>query len=420
MNCCDVISETVNLLCDGKIVGWYNGRSELGPRALGQRSILCDPRRPEVKDILNSRVKHREAFRPFAPVVLLEHAHEWFDLDGAPPESPFMLRVCKFKDDKKAQVLGVVHIDGTGRFQTVTPETNSTLYQLVKMFYEKTGVPIIINTSFNVAGEPIVETPWDALNTLLSTGLDYCVLGNNIVGKRTEILFEDSEIPWPQRLKHQAVETLNAVYTEKREGGEIIAGVNQSRVLKDYTGTFDHPVQGAIKIEHKDGRLKATIIGGMLLRAYGNLTAPLEMLGQNVFSIAGDYLAGSDIVFLPDRVGRINFLAVMIRERGKRINEAFFSRTPRTVNFDNAFYERFVGVYRDGDKKLLVTKRGNKLIASTTREVEFDLAPIRPTEFILHNLPGYAIEFRLDASSTVTGAIVTHPNKVVLLSKDGG
>src|SRR6185369_8641161 len=140
----DVISDTVDLLTEGKIVGWFQGRSELGPRALGQRSILCDPRRPDGKEVLNLRVKHREAFRPFAPVILLEEAKNWFELDGQSPESPFMLRVCKFREDRKQEVPAVVHVDDTGRFQTLTKEANGQLYELVKKFYEKTGIPIVL------------------------------------------------------------------------------------------------------------------------------------------------------------------------------------------------------------------------------------------------------------------------------------
>jgi carbamoyltransferase len=178
----NVIAEAVDLLCDGKILGWFHGRSELGPRALGQRSILCDPRSPEAKAILNSRVKHREGFRPFAPAVLLEKADEWFELDGM-TESPYMLRVCRFREEKKDQVPAVVHVDGTGRIQTLTPHANGRFYELVKHFHEKTGVPILLNTSFNVMGEPIVETPEDALWCFLSTGIDACVLEDRIVSK---------------------------------------------------------------------------------------------------------------------------------------------------------------------------------------------------------------------------------------------
>ncbi|MGA9769008.1 MAG: carbamoyltransferase C-terminal domain-containing protein [Blastocatellia bacterium] len=186
----DVISDTVELLCAGKIVGWFQGRSELGPRALGQRSILCDPRRPDAKEVLNSRVKHREPFRPFAPVVLLEEAANWFELDGVDAASPFMLRIAPFRKNKMEQVPAVAHVDGTGRLQSVTRQANGRFYDLIKKFYEKTGVPIILNTSFNVMGEPIIETPEDALACLLSTGIDYCVLEDRLVTKKDDFRSE--------------------------------------------------------------------------------------------------------------------------------------------------------------------------------------------------------------------------------------
>ena len=180
----DPISETVDLLCAGKIVGWFEGRSELGPRALGQRSILCDPRAPDAKAILNRRVKHREDFRPFAPVIPLREAGNWFEMDGFDLASPFMLRICRFKEEKRDLVPAVVHVDGTGRIQTVTPEENGRFYRLIQKFHEKTGVPIILNTSFNVMDEPIIETPGDAIWCFLSTGIDACVLEDRIVTKK--------------------------------------------------------------------------------------------------------------------------------------------------------------------------------------------------------------------------------------------
>jgi carbamoyltransferase len=179
----DVIGEAVERLCAGQIVGWFDGGSELGPRALGQRSILCDPRRADAKEILNRRVKRREPFRPFAPVVPVERVEEWFELDGAPRESPFMLRVCAFREGKAAEVPAVVHVDGTGRVQTVTRESNGRFYELVERFGEASGVPVVLNTSFNVMGEPIVETPEDALACLLDSGLDCCVFEERIVVK---------------------------------------------------------------------------------------------------------------------------------------------------------------------------------------------------------------------------------------------
>lgn len=180
----DPIAETVELLCAGKIVGWFEGRSELGPRALGQRSILCDPRAPDAKAVLNSRVKHREEFRPFAPVIPLKEAGNWFEMDGFDLASPFMLRICRFREEKQPLVPAVVHVDGTGRIQTVTPEENGRFYRLIEKFHEKTGVPIIINTSFNVMDEPIVETPEDAIWCFLSTGIDAVVLEDKVVTKK--------------------------------------------------------------------------------------------------------------------------------------------------------------------------------------------------------------------------------------------
>jgi carbamoyltransferase len=176
--------DVVRLLCEGQIVGWFSGGSELGPRSLGQRSLLCDPRRPDAKAVVNARVKHREAFRPFAPVVLREHAEVWFDVPAHQADSPFMLRVWPFRPGFADRVPAVAHVDGTARVQTITRDTHPELYELVEAFAAETGVPILLNTSFNVAGEPIVETPSDALWCLLSTGVDCCVFGDQIVHKR--------------------------------------------------------------------------------------------------------------------------------------------------------------------------------------------------------------------------------------------
>ncbi|HEX5889550.1 MAG TPA: carbamoyltransferase C-terminal domain-containing protein, partial [Pyrinomonadaceae bacterium] len=179
----DVTADAVDLLCDGKIIGWFDGGSELGPRALGQRSILCDPRRPDGKETLNRRVKMREPFRPFAPAVTLAEAPNWFEFGGTTPESPFMLRVCEVNPTRKDEVPAIVHADGTGRLQTLTPQANGRFYELVKQFHERTGVPMILNTSFNRMGQPIVETPTDAIECLLNTGLDCCVFEDRIIFK---------------------------------------------------------------------------------------------------------------------------------------------------------------------------------------------------------------------------------------------
>lgn len=165
-------------LSKGKIVARFDGRSEFGPRALGNRSILMDPTKKENKDILNSRVKFRESFRPFAPSVLYDYANEYFDLEQ---ESPYMLLVFKVK--KPDKIPAVTHVDLSARVQTVTKEINSNYYDLINEFYKITGVPVLLNTSFNINGEPIVETPKDAINCFISTNIDELIIGQYLVTK---------------------------------------------------------------------------------------------------------------------------------------------------------------------------------------------------------------------------------------------
>ncbi|MGQ9628975.1 MAG: carbamoyltransferase family protein [bacterium] len=171
---------TARFLAEGKIVGWFQGRAELGPRALGNRSILADPRRAEMKDILNEKVKHREPFRPFAPSVLEDKCGEYFENDYP---SPYMLLVYKVRPEKRSVIPAVTHVDGTGRVQTVNEKQNPKYWRLIKAFEEITGVPIILNTSFNVKGEPIVNSPQDAINCFKSTQMDLLVLGDYLVEK---------------------------------------------------------------------------------------------------------------------------------------------------------------------------------------------------------------------------------------------
>lgn len=168
------------ILLDNHILGCVQGRSEMGPRALGNRSILMSPMVAENKDILNSRVKHREAFRPFAPATLAERAAEIFDIDR---ESPYMLFICDVRKDKRHLVPAITHVDGTARLQTLTPERNGRFYDLVKAFGERTGVPVLLNTSFNVAGQPIVESPDDAIQCFLGTEIDALLLGDLLLVK---------------------------------------------------------------------------------------------------------------------------------------------------------------------------------------------------------------------------------------------
>ena len=171
-----LLKKTAQLISTGNIVGWYQGKMEWGPRALGNRSILADPRNASMKDILNEKIKHRESFRPFAPSVLEEYASEYFDIDVP---SPYMLMVAKVK--KPEIIPAVTHVDGTGRLQTVSNYANPLYYDLINEFFKITGVPVIINTSMNVMGEPIVNTPEQAYQMIVKTDMDCLVLGNNLV-----------------------------------------------------------------------------------------------------------------------------------------------------------------------------------------------------------------------------------------------
>jgi carbamoyltransferase len=175
----------VDRLLEGKVIGWYRGRFEWGPRALGNRSILADPRRGEMKEIVNTKIKFREPFRPFAPVVLEERAHEWFDLPaenhGYPPR--FMLMVTSVPQDKRDQVQAVCHVGGTARLQSIRRDWNPGYHRVVEKFGEATGVPVLLNTSYNLRGEPIVNTPQNALYTFQQSDLDALAMGPYLVRK---------------------------------------------------------------------------------------------------------------------------------------------------------------------------------------------------------------------------------------------
>lgn len=175
----NIYEEAAKLIAQGKIVGWFQGASEFGPRALGHRSIVVDPRKRKMKDYLNSKVKKREPFRPFAPAILEEFVSEYFE-NGR--RTPYMLEVFPIKKVKRKIIPAVVHTDGTGRLQTVGPD-NKEFYNLIKAFYKLTGVPVILNTSFNVNKMPIVETPKDAIDCFLGTKIDILVIGNYICDK---------------------------------------------------------------------------------------------------------------------------------------------------------------------------------------------------------------------------------------------
>jgi len=197
----DIITERVaELLADEQVVGWFDGRMEFGPRALGARSILADPRSPRMQALINLKIKFREGFRPFAPSVLKERAADYFELDG---ESPYMLIVAPVVESRRrptppaagdlwgierlniprSDIPAVTHLDYSARIQTVTPEYNPRYYSLIRAFERRTGCPVLVNTSFNVRGEPIVCTPADAYLCFMRTHLDYLVVGPFLVAK---------------------------------------------------------------------------------------------------------------------------------------------------------------------------------------------------------------------------------------------
>jgi carbamoyltransferase len=174
---CDQVATAIS---EGLVIGWFEGRMEWGPRALGHRSILGDPRRADMKDILNLKIKRRESFRPFAPSVLREAVADWFSLDG---DVPFMMQVYPIREEKRSLIPAVTHADGTGRLQTVTEADNGRYYHLIRAFQEKTGVPMVLNTSFN-ENEPIVCTPAQALDCFLRTRMDVLVLGDVLIRRQ--------------------------------------------------------------------------------------------------------------------------------------------------------------------------------------------------------------------------------------------
>jgi carbamoyltransferase len=180
-----LLDQVVERLMNEKVVGWSQGRFEWGPRALGSRSILADPRSPNMKDIVNSKIKFREPYRPFAPSVLAEHAEEYFELPKAALHSParYMLYVVPVKQDKQQVLPAITHVDGTGRLQTVFQDQSPRYYNLIQRFGQATGVPVVLNTSFNLKGEPIVNTPANAFSTFSKSEMDCLVLENFLVEK---------------------------------------------------------------------------------------------------------------------------------------------------------------------------------------------------------------------------------------------
>jgi carbamoyltransferase len=417
----DVLATTVELMCQGKNIGWFQGRSELGPRARGQRSIICDPRRPDAKEILNREVKHREAFRPFAPVIPLEDAPDWFEWGGASCESPHMLRIAKFRPEKVGLVPAVEHVDNTGRVQTVTREANGVFYDLVTKFKERTGVPIILNTSFNVMGMPIVESPEDALFCLLSTGLDYCVLGDTIVGKREKVLLGAGGMyhkpvaghrPW--RLDKYDVRHVQEYRQQP--------GATASNALAPLAGVYQNYF-GVIVIAPDGDGLKASFKG---------YAAKLEQRPEGHFIAAGEIFNESVVAFMNDDAGVVDRL-MLIPRHGEAWGEIAKDWLPiSTWDPEMATFRRmaegdeasdrlsgFAGEYALGDEIIEVAQRADgKLVVTAAGQPDYELVENGGDKFDLRNTPGYAVEFRAgDDGTGVVEAVVTQPNGTFTLSR---
>ena len=182
----ELCARVAGMLAEGSVVGWHQGRSEWGPRALGQRSILADPRPAQMKRTLNEKIKFRELFRPFAPSAAAESAGDWFDLGAGRGLDPyrFMLATAPVRPERREKLGAVTHVDGSARVQTADATENPLYHRLITSFGAATGVPVVLNTSFNLKGEPIVETPDDAIATFLASGMDALVLGRFLVPNR--------------------------------------------------------------------------------------------------------------------------------------------------------------------------------------------------------------------------------------------
>nr|WP_255534577.1 carbamoyltransferase C-terminal domain-containing protein [Chryseolinea lacunae] len=200
-----LLTEVATLLSKGKVIGWFQGRMEFGPRSLGTRSILADPRDADMRDRINAMVKKREGFRPFAPAVLAERVRDHFDLDHP---SPFMLETCQVKS--ALDLPAITHVDGSARVQTVSQETNERFAKLLQYFNAITGCPILLNTSFNVRGEPIVCTPEDALRCFVTTDIDCLVLGDSIVNRSENSL---ELMAWMINFQQKSSGIVHDVYT---------------------------------------------------------------------------------------------------------------------------------------------------------------------------------------------------------------
>lgn len=286
-----MVTDTATALSSGQTVAWFQGRAEVGPRALGCRSLLADPRNVDMIDHLN-RVKGREAFRPFAPSVLAEHASEWFD-NLSPDGSPFMSLTVPAKPEKRDVIPAVCHVDGTARLQTLSESDNPWYHRLISAFFRLTGVPMVLNTSFNIKGEPIVESPEDAIKSFLATagGLDRLVMGRFVITARpfpVDMEGFDASLAVPARVEYVFEDVLS-----NAETGEA------TRVRVGKGGLDGKPVW----VELSGGDLDLIV-----LQAIDGLT-PLADVAENVMAdFEEEGYAEEDIVNAVRRLYRQNLV----------------------------------------------------------------------------------------------------------------
>jgi len=232
------VDDIADVLSNDGIIGWFHGRSEHGPRALGNRSLLADPRRASTRDRLNIEVKGRETFRPLAPAVLEEHADKFFETHGRHSLSPYMSMTANVREGVRGVIPAVTHIDGTARLQTVSKRDAGRMYEIIEAFGKKTGVPVLLNTSFNVAGEPIVESPRDALMTFLDSPIDVLVIEGLVVLKKDRLGYVDTK--WPVQLIREPLDVT-------AEGRNTVARFDHLRLsFDDREVVLTNPVEAEV------------------------------------------------------------------------------------------------------------------------------------------------------------------------------
>jgi carbamoyltransferase len=288
----DLYNQVAKLLDGGAIIGWSWGRSELGPRALGHRSILADPREASTRDKINAEIKGRELFRPLAPVIREEKLAEWFAADPG-DSSPFMLRTFCALPDKVHLIGAVVHVDNTSRVQTVTPAVNPRLYELLGAFERLTGIPILLNTSFNGPGEPIVETPQDALWSFLELGLDYLVIEGRLISLVNRISILDLVPSMSVRRGSKVIQVADGRISEDSHDGPA-----WSLEVSNAWGRFAVPISGLAGriISIIDGHMTCRELlsappeaGGVTAKAFKRECGKLRRMGVITFRVRSDH-----------------------------------------------------------------------------------------------------------------------------------